>query len=39
VLSIGNFVITNTVISNATSIAANTGVSIRWVKITKQILQ
>ena len=29
VLSIGNFVITNTVITNATSIAANTGVSTR----------
>jgi hypothetical protein len=26
-------------ITNATSIAANTGVSTRWVKITKQILQ
>jgi hypothetical protein len=29
VLSIGNFVITNTLITNATSIAANTGVSTR----------
>jgi hypothetical protein len=27
------------VIANATSIAANTGVSTRWVRIIKQILQ
>jgi hypothetical protein len=37
VLSVSNVIVTSNILPNPTTIAANTGVSIRWVKIITQI--